>query len=57
MGVDQAHRAGSLKQSNKAHKTGRHRSKGAIDNELKGMVFVVGSGGDGMSLETIYRIV
>lgn len=37
MGVDQqAHRAGALKQKNKAHKTGRHRSKGAIDNELKG---------------------
>lgn len=37
MGVDQqAHRAGALKQKNKTHKTGRHRSKGAIDNELKG---------------------
>lgn len=37
MGVDQeVHRAGALKQKNKAHKTGRHRSKGAIDNELKG---------------------
>lgn len=37
MGVDQqAHRAGALKQKNKVHKTGRHRSKGAIDNELKG---------------------
>lgn len=41
MGVDQqAHRAGALKQKNKAHKTGRHRSKGAIDNELKGTHFV-----------------
>lgn len=30
------HRAGPLKQTNKSHKTGRHRSKGAIDNELKG---------------------
>lgn len=41
MGVDQeAHRAGALKQKNKAHKTGRHRSKGAIDNELKGSYFV-----------------
>lgn len=38
MGVDQqAHRSGALKQTNKAHKTGRHRSKGAIDNELKGV--------------------
>lgn len=35
MGTDQqAHRAGALKQTNKTHKTGRHRSKGAI--ELKG---------------------
>lgn len=40
MGVDQqAHRAGALKQKNKTHKTGRHRSKGAIDNELKGAYF------------------
>lgn len=39
MGVDhQAHRSGVLKQTNKGHKTGRHRSKGAIDNEQKGMV-------------------
>lgn len=37
MGTDQqAHRAGALKQKNKTHKTGRHRSKGAIDNEQKG---------------------
>lgn len=37
MGVEgQAHRAGSLKQSNKSHKTGRHRSKGQINNEGKG---------------------
>lgn len=37
MGVEQqVHRAGSLKQTNKTHKTGRHRSKGAIDNDLKG---------------------
>lgn len=41
MGVEpQGHRAGALKQTNKSHKTGRHRSKGAIDNELKGMEFV-----------------
>lgn len=41
MGVDQqVHRAGALKQTNKTHKTGRHRSKGAIDNELKGAYFV-----------------
>lgn len=32
------HRPGPLKQSNKAHKTGRHRSKGAIENALKGRV-------------------
>lgn len=38
MGVDhQVHRSGALKQTNKGHKTGRHRSKGAIDNEQKGM--------------------
>lgn len=30
------HRPGPLKQANKSHKTGRHRSKGAIDNALKG---------------------
>lgn len=33
------HRSGPLKQTNKSHKTGRHRSKGAIDNELKGKIF------------------
>lgn len=32
------HRPGPLKQSNKTHKTGRHRSKGAIDNALKGLL-------------------
>lgn len=32
----QSHRSGPLKQTNKSHKTGRHRSKGAIDNALKG---------------------
>ncbi|KAM7358218.1 tsr1 ribosome assembly factor [Cochliomyia hominivorax] len=32
------HRPGPLKQANKSHKTGRHRSKGAIDNALKGKV-------------------
>lgn len=37
MGSDRiAHRAGVLKQKNKAHKTGRHRSKGVIDNDQKG---------------------
>ncbi|XP_037901361.1 pre-rRNA-processing protein TSR1 homolog [Glossina fuscipes] len=30
------HRPGPLKQTNKPHKTGRHRSKGAIDNAMKG---------------------
>lgn len=34
------HRPGPLKQKNKAHKTGRHRSKGAIDNALKGKEFL-----------------
>lgn len=37
MGTDNiGHRAGALKQTNKSHKTGRHRSKGAIDNDQKG---------------------
>lgn len=37
MGSDKvAHRAGVLKQKNKSHKTGRHRSKGVIDNDQKG---------------------
>ncbi|KAJ6642509.1 Pre-rRNA-processing protein TSR1 like, partial [Pseudolycoriella hygida] len=41
MGLDRvAHRAGVLKQRNKAHKTGRHRSKGVIENEQKGKVSV-----------------
>lgn len=41
MGVDQqAHRAGALKQKNKTHKTGRHRSKGTIDNEQKGKIVI-----------------
>lgn len=40
MGLDQqAHRSGPLKQKNKTHKTGRHRSKGTIDNEQKGLLF------------------
>ncbi|XP_041458939.1 pre-rRNA-processing protein TSR1 homolog [Lytechinus variegatus] len=33
-----SHRPGPLKQQNKGHKTGRHRSKGKIDVELKGRV-------------------
>ncbi|XP_043462777.1 pre-rRNA-processing protein TSR1 homolog [Leptopilina heterotoma] len=35
-----AHRPGAFKQVNKTHKTGRHRSKGAINNEVKGKVNV-----------------
>ncbi|KAK3916328.1 Pre-rRNA-processing protein TSR1-like protein [Frankliniella fusca] len=34
------HRASALKQSNKVHKHGRHKSKGVIDNETKGKVSV-----------------
>lgn len=30
------HRPGALKQQNKAHKHGRHKSKGALSNERKG---------------------
>jgi hypothetical protein len=39
MGVESGqdrHRPGALKQQNKAHKHGRHRSKGVIDNAMKG---------------------
>ena len=31
------HRPGALKQTNKTHKTGKHRSKGEIDNLNKGI--------------------
>jgi len=31
------HRPGIFKQSNKTHKTGRHRSKGIIHKDTKGM--------------------
>lgn len=34
----QAHRSGPLKQTNKPHKTGRHRSKGAIYDAFKGKI-------------------
>ncbi|XP_063973599.1 pre-rRNA-processing protein TSR1 homolog [Diachasmimorpha longicaudata] len=41
MGTGQeVHRPGGFKQSNKAHKTGRHRSKGSISSALKGKVSV-----------------
>jgi len=36
----ETHRPGALKQSNKQHKTGRHRSKSAISNDLKGKLIV-----------------
>lgn len=32
----ETHRPGAFKQSNKQHKTGRHRSKSAINNDFKG---------------------
>ncbi|KAL0126341.1 hypothetical protein PUN28_005023 [Cardiocondyla obscurior] len=38
----ETHRPGALKQSNKQHKTGRHRSKGAIQNAIKGKQNVIG---------------
>lgn len=40
MAVDksQSHRAGVLKQTNKEHKHGRHKSKGALNNAAKGKV-------------------
>lgn len=31
-----SHRSGQLKQRNKEHKTGRHRTKGQLDREFKG---------------------
>ncbi|XP_033337564.2 tsr1 ribosome assembly factor [Megalopta genalis] len=34
----EAHRPGAFKQTNKAHKTGRHRSKGSISSDVKGKV-------------------
>ncbi|EFA12491.1 pre-rRNA-processing protein TSR1 homolog [Tribolium castaneum] len=42
MGVDkaQSHRPGLFKQSNKAHKHGRHRSKGSISSDAKGKISV-----------------
>jgi len=36
----ETHRAGPWKQSNKGHKTGRHKSKGALDRENRGKVSV-----------------
>ncbi|CAG7818165.1 unnamed protein product [Allacma fusca] len=39
----EVHRSGPLKQANKKHKTGRHRSKGVIDVETRGRVGSVGS--------------
>ncbi|XP_076638986.1 tsr1 ribosome assembly factor [Colletes latitarsis] len=34
----EVHRAGGFKQTNKPHKTGRHRSKGSISSDAKGKV-------------------
>lgn len=34
--VQQAHRPGALKQQNKSHKHGKHKSKGQLDKETKG---------------------
>ncbi|XP_076651890.1 tsr1 ribosome assembly factor [Halictus rubicundus] len=36
----EAHRPGAFKQTNKPHKTGRHRSKGSISSDVKGKVSV-----------------
>ncbi|CAL7942706.1 unnamed protein product [Xylocopa violacea] len=36
----EVHRPGAFKQTNKPHKTGRHRSKGSISSEVKGKVGV-----------------
>ena len=32
-----SHRSGQLKQKNKEHKTGRHRSKGQLDRDENGV--------------------
>ena len=37
MSSGEVHRPGIFKQRNKSHKTGRHRSKGIIAKEIKGM--------------------
>lgn len=39
MGIikQEVHRVGAFKQTNKAHKTGRHRSKGSISSDVKGI--------------------
>lgn len=34
--VQQSHRPGALKQQNKSHKHGKHKSKGQLDKETKG---------------------
>ncbi|XP_065176403.1 pre-rRNA-processing protein TSR1 homolog [Sycon ciliatum] len=36
--MSSAHKPGSLKQQNKSHKTGKHRSKGAVETSVKGRV-------------------
>ncbi|XP_076756814.1 tsr1 ribosome assembly factor [Xylocopa sonorina] len=40
IGKQEVHRPGVFKQTNKPHKTGRHRSKGSISSEVKGKVGV-----------------
>ena len=39
MGTDEqeTHRPGVFKRPNKSHKTGRHRSKGSISNDCRGI--------------------
>lgn len=36
--MQEPHRSGSLKQKNKPHKSGRHRSKGEINTHAKGKI-------------------
>ncbi|KYM82080.1 Pre-rRNA-processing protein TSR1 like protein [Atta colombica] len=38
----ETHRPGALKQSNKQHKTGRHRSKSSINNDFKSKQSIIG---------------
>uniref|UniRef100_A0A915JTV0 Uncharacterized protein n=1 Tax=Romanomermis culicivorax TaxID=13658 RepID=A0A915JTV0_ROMCU len=46
------HRSGLLKQQNKTHKTGRHRSKGQVEKDSKGNFLICLSRGlfDGVNI-------
>jgi len=50
-GGQETHRSGPLKQSNKTHNTGRHRSKGALDKINKGKVSIKVSSKKGVKVQ------